>query len=122
MRFSGPKKNGHGGARANSGGRRPGAGRKPGAVTVNTRDIADRLINNGDTPLEIMVKIMHDHFYAGRFDEAAAVARDCAPYVHAKLATVQHSARDDAALHPAPSFRFELVSPSGAVIDLGGDI
>jgi hypothetical protein len=38
------------------------------------------------SPLEVMRAIMRNRFRAGDYDGALAAARECAPYVHAKLA------------------------------------
>ena len=46
-----PKSNGRGGARV-------GAGRKKGAATTRTREIADREMQAGLTPLEYMLRVM----------------------------------------------------------------
>jgi hypothetical protein len=40
------------------GGKRPGAGRKPGALTVRTREVADKAIAEGISPLEVMLANM----------------------------------------------------------------
>ena len=95
--------NGRGGARKN-------AGRKPGAATKKTREIADKAAAEGLTPLEVMLRTMHA--LVGRFDaihaqaetdearaavpldlmvEAAAIAKDAAPYVHPRLQAIEHS-------------------------------
>lgn len=81
------------------GGARPGAGRKTGAATKRTREIADRAAEEGITPLEFMLNIMRADLpdvedprvvldaMAMRFEAAKAAA----PYVHPKLAAVEHS-------------------------------
>ena len=38
-----------------------------------------------------MVKAMRRHAKANRWDEAAAIAKDAAPYMHPKLSAVAHS-------------------------------
>lgn len=73
------------------GGKRVGAGRKPGSVTRRTREIAERALKLGTTPLEVMLTAMRKHAEAQRWDEAAAVAKDAAPYMHPRLAAVEHS-------------------------------
>jgi hypothetical protein len=75
------------------GGKRSGAGRKPGAATKRTRAIADKAIAEGLTPLEVMLKAMRAHVDKDELDAAAAIAKDAAPYMHAKLASVQHTGR-----------------------------
>lgn len=77
------------------GGKREGAGRKPGSATKRTREIADKAMAEGVTPLEVMLKAMRVHVEAQRWDEAAAVAKDAAPYVHPKLASVEMKGPDD---------------------------
>lgn len=106
------------------GGARPGAGRKKGAATTRTREIADRAVSDGSlTPLEVMLENMRfAHQEAGgilarilltvddpgqipeKFDElktllqyrgmAQEAAKDAAPYIHPRLAAVEHTGRD----------------------------
>lgn len=76
------------------GGKRVGAGRKAGSATRKTRAIAERASAEGITPLEVMLQAMRKHVEAERWDEAAAQAKDAAPYMHPKLAAVQHTGRD----------------------------
>ncbi len=73
------------------GGKRNGAGRKPGAATKRTRAIADKATAEGLTPLEVMLKAMRAHVDKDELDAAASIAKDAAPYMHAKLASIQHS-------------------------------
>ncbi|WP_267550357.1 hypothetical protein [Rhizobium rhizogenes] len=72
------------------GGPRKGAGRPKGAATKRTRKIADRESQNGVTPLEVMLRAMREHFGKNEFDAAASIAKDAAPYMHAKLSSIQH--------------------------------
>ncbi|MFA1625231.1 hypothetical protein ACDY96_21305 [Rhizobium mongolense] len=53
--------------------------------------MADRESQNGVTPLEVMLKAMRQHADKKDWDAAASIAKDAAPYMHAKLASVQHS-------------------------------
>lgn len=71
------------------GGPRPGAGRKPGGRNQKAREIADRAAAEGITPLEVMLCAMRTHYDAKRFDDAAAVAKDAAPYMHPRLAAIE---------------------------------
>ena len=43
---------------------------------------------SGKSPLEVMLLAMEAHLAAGELDEAAAWAKDAAPYLHPKLSTV----------------------------------
>lgn len=75
------------------GGARKGAGRPKGAATKRSREIADRESQNGITPLEVMLKAMRAHVDKNDLDAAASIAKDAAPYMHAKLASVQHQGK-----------------------------
>lgn len=75
------------------GGSRKGAGRPRGAASKRTRKIADRESQNGLTPLEVMLTAMRAHADKKDWDAAASIAKDAAPYMHAKLASVQHQGK-----------------------------
>lgn len=89
------------------GGARKGAGRKPGGKNQKSREIADKAAEQGITPLEVMLDAMrHMHKMAmvdGLDDiekgsilkEAAEIAKDAAPYMHPRLAAIQHSGDPD---------------------------
>lgn len=72
----------HGGARA-------GAGRKPGNSTRMNEEARQQALVGGISPLDFMLKILRDENQAAdaRFEAAKAAA----PYVHARLAAVEHS-------------------------------
>jgi hypothetical protein len=55
------------------GGKREGAGRKLGAVTKRTREIADRALAEGKSPLEVMLDNMR-HFQQVALDAEAVLA------------------------------------------------
>ncbi len=77
------------------GGKRPGAGRKAGVLNKRTQEIAAAATAEGVTPLEFLLNTMRDETrdYALRL----TAARDAAPYVHPKLASVEHKGNED---HP----------------------
>lgn len=69
------------------GGARKGAGRKPGVPNKSTREA--EIAASGITPLDYMLKVL-------RADESSSddkkwAAAQAAPYVHPKLAAVEHS-------------------------------
>lgn len=72
------------------GGKRLGAGRKRGSATKRTRAVADWAAQAGPTPLEVMLRAMHEHYDHECWDEAAAIARHCAPYMHPRLSAVEY--------------------------------
>ncbi|MRX33207.1 hypothetical protein [Aminobacter sp. MDW-2] len=71
------------------GGNRPGAGRKRGAPNKASVERQKKVAATGDTPLDYMLKVMRNpKADASRRDDMAKAA---APYVHPKLASMQHS-------------------------------
>lgn len=73
------------------GGKREGAGRKAGSASRKTREIANAAMAEGITPLEVMLQAMRGAWEAGNKAEAHEFAKDAAPYIHPRLAAVDHS-------------------------------
>lgn len=75
------------------GGPRQGAGRKPGATTRLNEAARKKAAEGGLMPLDYMLSILRDEALAPseRFEAAKAAA----PYVHARLAAVEHSTDPD---------------------------
>ncbi len=107
------KSNGRGGAR-------PGSGRKKGSATVKTREIADKAAEQGITPLEFMLQVMRQEPLADldpsdalkttvmRFEAAKAAA----PYIHPRLAAVEHTGANGGPIDH--SLEVAFVGASGA--------
>ncbi len=72
------------------GGWRPNGGRPKGSKTKRKEAIKVQAVAEGVTPAEVMQKAMEVHYRARRYDLAAAVAKDLAPYVHPRLAQTTH--------------------------------
>lgn len=89
------------------GGKREGAGRRAGCVTTKTRKAADKAAEQGLTPLDYMLQVLRDEGQP-KVDRMWA-AEKAAPYVHAKLAAVDHTS-SDGSMSPKPS-TIEFVSP-----------
>lgn len=71
------------------GGSRPGAGRRKGVPNKASAARQKRVAATGVTPLEYMLGVMRDALAdTSRRDD---MAKACAPYVHPKLASVQHA-------------------------------
>ncbi len=114
------------------GGARPGAGRKTGSLTKRTRQIAEAVATQGITPLEVMMKVMHQLYEeASNVQEeelddktlanearikllnmAATVGRHAAPYVHPRLSAIEHTGKDGMPLQSGV-----LVVPSAMSLD-----
>ena len=75
------------------GGKRSGAGRPRGSATQRTREIADEAAENGITPLEVMLEAMRSFHGGGDMEKAASIAKDAAPYMHPRLAAVEHTGK-----------------------------
>lgn len=74
------------------GGKRDGAGRPAGAVTERTREVANAAHAEGITPLEYMLSVLRNE--DAEMKDRMWAAEKAAPYVHAKLASVEHSGKD----------------------------
>lgn len=92
------------------GGKREGAGRKPGSPNKATAAREAEIKASGLTPLQYMLQVMRDDKApADRRDDMAKAA---APYVHPKLATMQHTGRNG-----GPIQHVDLTKLSGDELD-----
>jgi hypothetical protein len=76
------------------GGRREGAGRKRGSETARTkrmRQIAAKALTESITPLEVMLAAMRKAYDASDMPAALEAAKAAAPYVHPRLASIEHA-------------------------------
>lgn len=94
------------------GGKRPGAGRKPSALTKKTRELAEKAVEGGVTPLEYLLGIMRDE--ALDRNERVDAAKAAAPYVHPRLNAVDHKSTDRSM---SPPERVEFVAVDGEPAD-----
>ena len=89
------------------GGKRVGAGRKPGSTTKKTREIAERAVQSGMTPLDFMLKMLRGEkisqgkgkaAYQPTIEDRKWAAAQSAAYVHPRLSSVEveHSDKRDA--------------------------
>lgn len=74
------------------GGKRPGAGRKPGVPNKRTQETQKAVEESGLTPLEYMLSVMRNELEEPRARLNAAIS--AAPYVHAKLSSVEMTGKD----------------------------
>jgi hypothetical protein len=94
------------------GGARPGAGRKKGVPNKKTAQLMKAVEESGLTPLDYMLAIMRDEREKAplRFEAAKAAA----PYVHARLATVEHSGKGGGAIQSSVVLEFISGGPRHA--------
>ena len=85
------------------GGKRKGSGRRKGAKTQRVQEIAEKATAEGVSPLEVMLGAMRQAWDASDKDAAARYAKDAAPYVHPRLAAVEHTGKDGKDLIPDDS-------------------
>lgn len=94
------------------GGKRAGAGRKKGVPNKRTQAIQDAVMASGASPLDIMLgaarAVWTEATKGERIDldkaaAAASIAKDAAPYVHPKLASIEHTGKDGKDLIPEAS-------------------
>jgi hypothetical protein len=77
------------------GGARPGAGRKKGDLQKRTREVAEKVAASGEMmPLEVMLEVMRKARDAEDDVMALDAAKAAAPYIHPRLAAVEHSGAD----------------------------
>ena len=82
----------------NRGGRRPGAGRPIGSKNQRTAEIARAASESGITPIEVMLGAMRELWAQGTPEakrEAAEIAKDAAPYIHPRLASIDQTIKED---------------------------
>ncbi len=95
------------------GGNRSGAGRKAGSANKKTREVADAAVRDGLTPLEVMLQAMRQHVSNEKWDAAASIAKDAAPYMHPKLSAIEHSGPNGTTLAP-PVLNVSFVTSTGS--------
>lgn len=83
-------------AKSKRGGARVGAGRKIGSCTTKTREIAEKAMAEGITPLEYMLQVLRDE--SQDQDKRMDAAKAAAPYVHPKLSAAELSGPDGSAI------------------------
>lgn len=99
---------------ATKGGKQPGAGRPKGAINKKTQELITRATEEGISPIEVLLNDMRFYYSLGEMemqqvymmepgkkkanafraagalkDIARGCARDAAPYIHPKLASLQ---------------------------------
>ena len=83
---------------SNRGGRRRGAGRPLGSKNRRTAEIARAAAESGITPIEVMLGTMRELWAQGTPEakrEAADIAKDAAPYIHPRLASIDQTIKED---------------------------
>lgn len=92
------------------GGARPGSGRKKGSPNKKTAALVAAVEASGITPLDYMLDLMRDGSQPPdiRFEAAKAAA----PYVHPKLAAVEHTGKDGEPIeHRVTAVEWRVVRP-----------
>jgi hypothetical protein len=82
-----------------AGGKRPGSGRPKGSRNVKTQEQAKAIKESGLTPLDYMLSVMRND--ANELGVRLDAANKAAPYVHSKLATVDHKSSDGTMAGPS---------------------
>ena len=79
------------------GGKREGAGRPIGSKNKRSAEVARNAAHAGMTPIEVMLTAMRELWEEGTSEakrEAARIAKDAAPYVHPRLASIDQTVRE----------------------------
>ena len=77
---------------AGRGGKRPGAGRRAGIPNKASIARQQAVAASGETPLDYMLRVMRDP--ASDDERRDQMAKAAAPYVHPRLAAIQHIGKD----------------------------
>lgn len=86
-------------------------GRKKGSLNKRNQEIAEQAIKDGITPLEVMLKAMRMKADEGDWTGAAAIAKDAAPYMHARLASVEQTGPNGGPMVTETIYRWAPPSP-----------
>lgn len=89
------------------GGARPGAGRKPGSIRKATAAAQAKAAETGILPLDFMLNRMRNE--EAPMDERLDMAKAAAPYVHAKLSSID--ATVDARVDGVVAVEWRVVDP-----------
>ena len=73
-------------------------GRQKGSRNKKVREIADKALELGITPLEVMLETMRELYHEGKKLDACAIAKDAAPYVHPRLQAIEHAGKNGDAI------------------------
>ncbi len=82
------------------GGPRPGSGRKPGASNKRTKEAVAKAQKAGKLPLDVMLEAMRAAYKKGGAAAAFDFAKDAAPYLHAKLSSIEATGKGGKDLMP----------------------
>jgi hypothetical protein len=94
---------------AKQGGARPGAGRKPGAINKATAKAREAAEAGGMMPLDFMLSVMRDD--TAERSERLDMAKAAAPYLHAKLTSIEATVDADVTWLPSV---VEFVAPDAS--------
>ena len=87
-----------------NGGARPGAGRKKNSPNKKTAAIQKAVEESGLTPLDYMLEVMRD--VAAEPRDRLSAANMAAPYVHAKLSSIELTGKDGGTIDHSLTVRF----------------
>lgn len=96
-------------------------GRKAGSINQRTREIAERAIDEGISPLEVMLCVMRDAYATKDNDKALDAAHKAAPYMHARLSSVEQTGADGGPIETKSHIDIRFVSAQTEGDDDGGD-
>jgi hypothetical protein len=100
------------------GGRRPGSGRKKGSRAKAVREIVEKAVAAGLTPLQYMLNVLNDENASAQRRDAMAIA--AAQYCHPRLAA--HIVSPDGDRPRQTGIKVELVLPRGYRLDERGQV
>jgi hypothetical protein len=66
----------------------PGSGRRAGSKNRKTVELEWTAALTGKTPLKVLLDAMNHYLDVGNLDKAVLCAKDAAPYIHSRMASV----------------------------------
>lgn len=106
------------------GGKRPGAGRKAGVQNKVNKDLRERILASGKSPLEFLVDLMREPMPVRGHDENILTylkrvelwdrnrvlgAKEAAPFIHAKLSSIEVTGKDGGDINHRHRVEIEFV-------------
>lgn len=94
------------------GGKRVGAGRPKGSRNTKTKKQIEAVVKGGITPLDYMLKTLRDETRS--HEERIDAANKAAPYVHPKLASIDHQSSDGSMSEMPTTINLVAPKPDGS--------
>jgi hypothetical protein len=86
-------------------------------MSVKSQELTAKIIESGQTPLEYMLERMRDT--SADYSERNDMAKAAAPYVHPKLAAIEHTGKDGGPIQHEDMTPLELARRVAFILNEG---